>query len=72
MYTFEGYVLMNSPKAICFQGHYWHGSMWLPRSQIEMIEDGYSVVVKVKAWLCKKNSIDEFVEYEEEHFEGMF
>lgn len=72
MFTFEGHILFSSYKAVLFQGNYWHGSMWLPRSQIEIIPDGESCVVKVKPWLCKKNGINEFTEYDADKFEGMF
>lgn len=67
MMVFEGSILFSTSSAILFQGNYWWGPLWLPRSQCFVIPDGDDgVVVKVKLWLCKKNQLEEFVEYNEE------
>lgn len=60
--TFEGYVMLRSPKAVWFWGHYWKGPVWLPLSQIEIKPDGGGWVVTVKKWLCNANGLIEFAE----------
>jgi hypothetical protein len=58
-----------SGRALLFQSHYWEAPMWLPLSQVEIIQDFDSpleTVVKVSAWLCSKNELSEFTHYTEE------
>lgn len=70
--TFEGVVHFRSPKAILFQGQYWHASMWLPLSQVSMEPDGeIHWVIHVREWLCEKKNLLEFSEYSEEEIEAM-
>ena len=64
--TFEGRIVKSSGAAICFEGQYWEGSLWFPRSQAivedDLTEEG-TVVIKVKDWLLKKIGILEFTSY---------
>ena len=64
--TFEGVVLASSTKAVLFHGVYWDGALWLPRSQIEVIEDDDSYIIEVSGWLAGKNNLFEFEHYNEE------
>lgn len=69
MLTFEGQITLNTARAIRFQGNYWEASIWLPKSQIEIIEDpdaSFEVVVKAKPWIAKVKDIHEFTPYSEE------
>jgi hypothetical protein len=71
-HTFEGTVHVMSARALLFQSHYWEAPMWLPLSQVEIIQDFDSpleTVVKVSAWLCGKNELSEFTRYTEEDME---
>lgn len=57
---FEGDILNSSTKAINFRSDYWDGPEWIPLSQceIEKLPDGDMgprAIVRVKAWLVKKN-----------------
>lgn len=66
MTTFEGIILNRTTRAIMFQSHYWGAGMWFPSSQTEVLEDeGMSVVVRVKDWLCSKKGLLEFTSYSE-------
>lgn len=70
--TFEGVVHVMSARALLFQSHYWEAPMWLPLSQVEIIEDfdcPLETVVKVSAWLCGKNDLKEFSHYTTEDME---
>lgn len=63
--VFEGYKLFETPKAIRFWGHFWHGPAWLPKSQIShMEEDGDSTIVHASDWICGKKDVREFEECE--------
>lgn len=62
--TFEGIVHAVSAKAVLFQCHFWWAPMWLPRSQIEVIEDpeGNERIVRVSDWLARQDRLEEFTE----------
>ena len=69
MFTFEGQILVNTARAIRFQGNYWEASLWFPKSQIEIVEDPdspFEVVVKAKPWIAKVKDVQEFKHYTEE------
>ena len=57
--TLEGTVEITSAKAVLFSGVNFDHPEWLPRSQIEIIEEatrpGELTLLRVKSWLCKKN-----------------
>lgn len=64
--VFEGFIRRNTFKAIEFESYYWDGTLWLPKSQIEIIRDvdaAFEVVVFVKPWLMKKRNLLEFTYY---------
>ena len=69
---FEGYIHATTPGAILFQSHFWEKPLWFPKSQsiIEQEIDSMESVVKVRDWLCKKNSILEFTAYSREEIEA--
>ena len=69
--TFEGVLTKGSPAAVCFQGQYWEGELWFPRSQVEIEADGEGVVIRVKDWLAKKNDLLEFTHYSAAAIEAM-
>lgn len=70
--TFEGTIEVSTPKAILFQGVYWEGPLWFPRSQIRLLPDGeFAYVVVVKDWLCRKRDLLEFTAYNEADIERM-
>lgn len=71
MLTFEGEVITASRAAILFHGNYWEGALWLPRSQLVLLEDGNNHVIKVKPWLCNKKGLLEFSHYNEEQIQKM-
>lgn len=66
--TFEGFILVRTPKAILFNGHFWEGPLWFPTSQIDIVSgiDCLESVIHVKSWLCQKRGIHEFTHYSEE------
>ena len=54
----EGTVEGSSAKAILFRGDFWDEASWLPRSQIEIVEqpdEPGRAIVYIRRWLCKKN-----------------
>jgi len=68
MLTFEGEIILNTARAIRFQGNFWEASLWLPKSQIEIIEDPdspFEVVVKAKPWIARVKDLHEFTHYSE-------
>lgn len=72
--TFEGRILMWTNSAILFEGVYWEGCMWLPKSQViieheDMLSD--AKVVKLKDWLANKKGLLEFTHYSAEELEAM-
>tara|TARA_Y100000310_G_scaffold324866_1_gene387318 strand:+ start:9931 stop:10173 length:243 start_codon:yes stop_codon:yes gene_type:complete len=70
---FEGTVIGESVSAVLFQGVYWAGGVWLPKSQIRLEEDlpdSFFQILYVKDWLANKNGILEFTEYSESEIEG--
>jgi hypothetical protein len=71
--TFEGYVHMQTARALLFQSHYWEAPMWIPLSQAEVEKDFDSLetVVHVKDWLCRKKNLLEFTFYVEEDIRKM-
>jgi len=69
--TFEGRITKGSPAAVCFQGQYWEGGVWFPRSQVEIEDDEDGVVLKLKDWLAKKNGLLEFTRYGTAELEAM-
>ena len=71
--TFEGVIHVNTPKAVLFECVYWDGTLWLPRSQIEIDPDagGLFVVVHVKDWLVRKRGLLEFTQYSAEEIAKM-
>lgn len=69
--TFEGRLVNWSGAAVCFQGQYWEGGVWLPRSQVEIEDDDGGVVIRVKDWLAKKNGLLEFTHYGAAELEAM-
>lgn len=69
--TFEGRITKGSPAAVCFQGQYWEGEVWFPRSQVEIEEDEDGVVLRLKDWLAKKNGLLEFTRYGVTELEAM-
>lgn len=72
--TFEGMITKSSSAAVCFQGQYWGGDLWFPRSQVEIEQDlpeEGTVVIKVKDWLTKKNGLLEFTNYSAEEIAAM-
>jgi len=66
--TFEGNILFCTSKAIRFQSHYWAGPLWLPMSQVEIVEEPESLecVVKASPWICGQKGLKEFTHYDEE------
>lgn len=53
---FEGTIERTSPKAILFKADTWKEESWLPRSQIQIVnQEGETATVKIKEWLCDKN-----------------
>ena len=71
--TFEGIILVSSPRAVLFQSHFWEAPLWFPLSQmdIQRFEDSFECVVKVKDWLCRKKNLYEFTMYTMEEIEQM-
>lgn len=69
--TFEGVIHAASAKAILFQCHFWWAPMWLPRSQIEVVEDpdGEERIVRVSDWLSRQDRLEEFTELTVEDIE---
>ena len=57
--TLEGVVETTSGKAILFNGVNFDQPEWLPRSQIEIVEEatrpGELTTIRVKSWLARKN-----------------
>lgn len=73
--TFEGIPLLITGAAIRFQGVYWEGPLWFPRSQI-ILEDDDDIdspfkILKVKNWLADKRGLLEFTHYSAEEVEAM-
>lgn len=72
--TFEGRILMHTNAAVFFEGQYWEGGLWFPKSQLIIESDGLDseyYVIKVKSWLTKKNGLLEFTHYAEPELEAM-
>jgi hypothetical protein len=75
--TFEGMVVQGTGAAVLFQGQYWGGPLWFPRSQVIIEEDHAEdypdncVVIKVKSWLTNKNGLHEFTNYSTAELEAM-
>jgi len=59
---FIGYLEDETDKAYLFQDHYWSGSDWLPKSQVDIIRSDETFEVKLLAspWICSKKEIQEF------------
>ena len=57
--TLEGTVEITSAKAVLFNGVNFDQPEWLPRSQIEIVEEatrpGELTLLRVKAWLARKH-----------------
>lgn len=70
-HTFEGIVHRMTPKAVQFEGYYWEGSLWFPTSQITLIEDEESHILRVNDWLIRKRDLHEFTFYGAEQIEKM-
>lgn len=68
-HTFEGHITFSTGAAILFHGHYWEGPVWLPRSQITLIEDHDSHVVMASDWICRVKGLEEFTYYDEQEIE---
>lgn len=70
---FEGNVLVNTGRAIRFQGYYWGGALWFPVSQLQVLEEGDlgHCVVAVRDWLVTKRGLSEFTQYSAEEIEQM-
>lgn len=68
---FEGTIHAQTKAGLLFQGNYWDGPLWLPKSQVEVIydDDAWEVVVFVKEWLARKRSLFEFTYYTEQEIE---
>ena len=69
--TFEGRITKSSGSAVCFQGQYWEGAVWFPRSQTIVEDDDDGVVLKVSDWLTKKRDMLEFTHYGAAELEAM-
>ena len=71
--TFEGNVLVNTGRALRFQGYYWDGPLWFPTSQLTVTEEGElgHMVIEVRDWLVKKRGLLEFTQYDAEQIEKM-
>jgi hypothetical protein len=64
--TFEGIIHQRTSRGVFFQGHYWEVPLWLPTSQVNLYHDeGLSVILMVKDWLCDKKGLLEFTFYSE-------
>lgn len=70
-HTFEGRITKSSMAAVCFQGQYWEGEVWFPRSQTEIEDDDDGVVIRVKDWLANKLGLLEFTRYGAAELEAM-
>tara|TARA_B100001179_G_C18528400_1_gene375959 strand:+ start:276 stop:509 length:234 start_codon:yes stop_codon:yes gene_type:complete len=74
MATFEGRIQMTGGAALLFEGHYWHGSVWFPLSQVRIEDDNLdtgTVVIHIADWLCKKRGLLEFTQYQSDELEAM-
>ena len=62
---FIGEVDAVSPKAMLFQGQFWHGPEWLPFSQITStpLPGTSEVLVEVSEWMSRTKGIREFQEF---------
>lgn len=71
--TFEGVILVNTGRAIRFQGYFWGGPLWFPTSQLTVTEEGElgHIVIEVRDWLVGKRGLKEFTEYTPEQIEEM-
>ena len=58
---FIGYIEFESHRAFLFQGHYWTGPLWLPKSQVTVTryDDTPEVRMLASSWICGKNNVKE-------------
>jgi hypothetical protein len=59
---FIGYIETETDRALLFQDHFWTGSDWFPKSQIQIhrYEDTHEVRISASSWICGKKNIQEF------------
>ena len=56
--TVAGRIEQPTKKAVLAHLYGRGEDLWLPRSQIEIEDDGDDVIIHIRAWLAEKNNIE--------------
>lgn len=61
---FIGYIIVETPRAILFQDHFWGEPDWMPKSQAEIFRDmdTHEIRLIASTWISKQKGIQEFTE----------